>query len=109
MLPVSKEPSSRKAHRGRFQAQGGGVEESVSWSQDYPPSKDDCLRMLEELKQKLSRSQQERRQPHFDQIKDFISCIKDCECQGPFKKSYPKPSEGDIRIDIEVLCGSIRP
>ncbi|MGK0366830.1 MAG: hypothetical protein ACI85O_003907 [Saprospiraceae bacterium] len=39
-----------KKHRGRVQAQGGGLEKSESWSQDEPLSKEDGLSLLEKLK-----------------------------------------------------------
>ena len=37
-------------HRGRFQAQGGGIEESVPWDQDDPPTARQGHRMLTGLK-----------------------------------------------------------
>ncbi|MEM0992399.1 MAG: hypothetical protein AAGI49_05145 [Bacteroidota bacterium] len=45
----------KKKHRGRWQAQGGGLEESESWAQDEPLSKEDGQRLLNQLKEKLSK------------------------------------------------------
>ena len=41
------------AHRGRIQAQGMSLEESVSWSQEPPLTADDPKKMMMELKGKL--------------------------------------------------------
>ncbi len=42
-------------HRGRIQAQGGGIEESVSWCQnDTPPTKTEGLEMIDILENRLN-------------------------------------------------------
>lgn len=42
-----------KKHRGRIQAQGGGLEKSESWAQDEPLTVEDALDILNRLKEKL--------------------------------------------------------
>ena len=48
-------------HRGRFQAQGGGVEESESWAQKNPLSVRKALGLIGRLIDKLSKKDYERR------------------------------------------------
>lgn len=43
-----------KKHRGRIQAQGNGVEKSVTWSQDEPLSREQGKTLLQQLKGQLS-------------------------------------------------------
>ena len=59
------------AHRGRLQAQGGGVEESEQWAQDAPPTRSDGLAMLERLKRKLTAGQLKQRERAFEQAAGF--------------------------------------
>ncbi len=49
------------AHRGRFQAQGGGVEESEKWAQDEPLSLKRALILLARLIAKLATKDYKRR------------------------------------------------
>ncbi|WP_373548052.1 hypothetical protein [Haliscomenobacter sp.] len=39
-----------KPHRGRMQAQGNGLEKSVSWSQDEPLTRTQAKGLLQRLK-----------------------------------------------------------
>lgn len=44
----------QKPHRGRFQAQGDGTEESVNWARETPITKNDGCQSLNGLKLKLT-------------------------------------------------------
>ena len=71
----------RKAHRGRVQAQGGGLEASESWSQDEPLTAKQGRTLLQQLKAKLSKKERRERKHHQD-------------------------PGSDIRVDVEVLGGT---
>ena len=51
-MPARK--TEQHAHRGRFQAQGGGIEESVAWAQDEAPTVSEGQNMLDLLWNKLN-------------------------------------------------------
>ncbi|MEM9847636.1 MAG: hypothetical protein AAF847_07090 [Bacteroidota bacterium] len=51
---MSTKKKKRKEHRGRWQAQGGGLKESESWAQEDPLSKEDGLKLLNKLREKIS-------------------------------------------------------
>lgn len=93
-------------HRGRVQAQGGGIEESVSWSQDTPLTRVEALNMLQALEYKLSPSEKKLRASSFDKARKFInnSATKsgvDAQVHKTFKVKGTK----DSRIDIEIITG----
>lgn len=50
-----------KPHRGRIQAQGKGLEKSVSWSQDEPLTRKQGKTLLQQLKALLTAPEQEER------------------------------------------------
>ena len=43
------EECKKTVHRGRIQAQGGGLEDSEKWTQDNPPSKAQGFTQLDSL------------------------------------------------------------
>jgi hypothetical protein len=94
------------AHRGRVQAQGGGVEESVPWAQPRPPTARDGHRMLTDLHAKLAPSEQRHRESAFEQARQFADITAQSGGTGPTKKSFPlKPRPDHRRVDIEVHKG----
>jgi hypothetical protein len=95
-------------HRGRVQAQDGGVEESVAWAQSTPPTVSDGLRFLEQLRSKLTPREQEARAEAFKEAGDYIQSVS--RVGGMLhthqKKSFPKKARRDHRrVDIEVNKG----
>jgi hypothetical protein len=101
-----------KEHRGRVQGQGANVEESVSWSQDAPPTVEDGLRFIDELHGLLTRREAELREAGFQQARAAVrraggggGVPKDRRY--PWAKSYPQPPRRDgRRVDIEVHAGT---
>ncbi len=93
-------------HRGRFQAQGGGVEESESWAQGSPLSIFKALGLLRKLMLKLTTKDLKRREKEF---KKAESLIKEASGNGgvlaKFSKSFKVKGSKDERVDIEVLSG----
>lgn len=96
---------AKKKHRGRFQAQGDGLEESESWSQDEPLTKSAALRLLSRLKAKLSGKERARREKAFEKAEHYIRNAED-GIDSPLKKSfYDDKRNRSIRVDIEILAG----
>lgn len=96
--------SERKKHRGRIQAQGGGLEQSKSWSQDEPLSKTDGLRLLSELEQELPENERKQREKSFEKAQRMIEQV-DGGLDAQDKKTFLVRGTRDIRVDIEVLSG----
>ncbi len=93
-----------KEHRGRIQAQGDGVEKSVSWAQDEPITKKEGLTLLRRLRSLLSRKDQLNREKQFrdaeryiEQVNGGIDAVK--------KKTFRNRKTKDTRVDIEILGG----
>lgn len=94
-----------KPHRGRIQAQGEDLEESVTWSQDEPLSKKDGLELLESLKSKLSKHDLEVREKEFAKAKRFIQNVQGGE-DTPSSQSFLNRKTKKERVDIEVWSGT---
>jgi hypothetical protein len=98
-------------HRGRVQAQGGGVEESIPWAQASPPTDADGYKMLVDLRNRLLPSEQRHRETAFAEARAFI--LRASQEGGvhaiprAVQKSFPrKPLPDNRRVDIEVRKGS---
>ncbi len=93
-------------HRGRFQAQGGGVEESECWAQEKPLSLSSALRLLAKLIGKLAFKDYEKRRNQFDKAEQFVKNA--AESGGLYantSKSFNVKGSKDERVDIEVWAG----
>jgi hypothetical protein len=94
-----------KPHRGRIQAQGENLEESVTWAQDEPLSKKDGLKLLELLKSKLSKKDLKKREQQFKQAQRFIENVKGGE-DAPSDISFLNRKTKHERVDIEIWSGT---
>lgn len=94
-----------KKHRGRIQAQGEGVEKSVSWSQDEPLTKEEGLSLLERLIKMLTRKEYEVREKPLEEAKRYIQQVEG-GADAIKKKSFRNRKSKDARIDIEILSGT---
>lgn len=91
-------------HRGRIQAQGGGLEASVSWAQRTPPTTAEGLAMVESLRTQLTTRQINERSVGFTQAERFISNAGNAGgVDAPVSRSFPPGNA--IRVDIEVITG----
>lgn len=106
------EPSSinstfmpKKIHRGRFQVQGDGIEESEAWSQDEPLTKRDALNLLDKLKGKLKPADIEKRKRSFKKAEGLIKGAEDGIDAVRKRSFYDDTERRDIRVDVEVLGG----
>ncbi|MEM9888804.1 MAG: hypothetical protein AAF849_23110 [Bacteroidota bacterium] len=100
---MSKKKKKRKEHRGRWQAQGGGLEESESWAQDEPLSKEDGLKLLNKLKEKISDKEREKREKLFEQAERFVENAQGV--QATKIKSFADAEDKRIRVDLEIRSG----
>jgi hypothetical protein len=94
-----------KKHRGRVQAQGGGLEESENWAQDEPLTKASGLSLLDKLWEKLSKRDQKLRASQFENARRFIENV-DGGLDAPLGKSFLNRKKRGIRVDIEILAGT---
>lgn len=93
-------------HRGRFQAQGGEIEESERWAQSKPLSLASALMLLAKLITKLTLRDYERRHEQFDKAKKFIkSAAENGGVCAKTSKSFRVKDSMDERVDIEVWAG----
>lgn len=92
-------------HRGRFQAQGDGLEESEPWAQKSPIPKPDAHHLVDNLAESLSKSDFEKRRVAFTKCRRFIDQTPTVG-MSPVKKSYSNDLQHrDIRVDIEIQAG----
>lgn len=94
-------------HRGRFQAQGSGVEESVPWARPSPPTQAEGHGMLDELRGMLTPPEQDHRELAFCGAHRFVDrAASGGGAHSPLKKSFPAiPRRNRRRVDVEVLKG----
>src|SRR5260370_32567867 len=101
----SRQKRDAPPHRGRVQAQGGGTEESVPWTQTSAPTVADVLRILDELEAKLTPAEKKYREEAFGQARAFVRNVPAPGLSARTSKSFPRNTAGDIRVDIEVIAG----
>lgn len=108
LLAVGALPGSTpRMHRGRIQAQGGGLEASVPWSQAKPPTTAQGLAMLNALKTQLTAKQVKERSFGFARAEKFIiNAGKAGGVSAPVSRTFLTPGEKHIRVDIEVITGT---
>jgi len=96
-------------HRGRFQAQGKGLEKSASWAQNLPLNIGDGRALLENLKTQLTKKELEVRKDGFQKCR---AAVEEAHRRGGidvgamakrFVKSYP--TGAFERVDLEVNLG----
>lgn len=92
-------------HRGRVQAQGGGLEKSESWSQDEPLTKAEGLSLLDKLKQQLTKKELKEREKQFQEAERYINNTRG-GIDAVKKKSFRNRKTRDVRVDIEILAGT---
>ena len=100
------DPLGLAAHRGRIQAQGTNLEESVSWNQDTPLTIEDAKDKIEELKRKLNKKDLVLRKEAFAKAEKFIEKAGKCGgVDAPVSKTSMVKDTKHERVDIEVISG----
>lgn len=100
--------SSEKCHRGRFQAQGDGLEASQPWAQATPLTVGQARALLLALQASLSPTDLALRAIGFAQALRFVenAATGGGVCAG-VSESFPKPPlPKGVRVDIEVRAGT---
>lgn len=96
---------ARKKHRGRFQAQGGGLEASETWNQDTPITKEQAKHLLDKLKEKIPPEERAKRAGQFDDAGRFIDGVKG-GVDAPQKRTFLNRKQRGVRVDIEIWSGT---
>jgi hypothetical protein len=92
-------------NRGRFQAQGGGIQESEPWDEESPLPSRSGRRLLTDLKYRLNKEEYLMRKEAVEKAHRFITNASPMGV-GPTKQSWPQPPRRDQRrVDIEVQSG----
>ena len=92
-------------HRGRWQAQGGGLEESEPWSQSMPLTLAQGLLLLETLELKLKPKDRRAREAAFEMARVWATrAASSGGASAPVSKSFPGGGN-PIRVDVEVKKG----
>ncbi|MBL7792173.1 MAG: hypothetical protein JNK77_07610 [Saprospiraceae bacterium] len=95
----------RKKHRGRIQAQGGGLETSETWNQDEPLTKQEGRGLLARLKSKLTPEEREQRRKSFEDAERFIDGARG-GLDAPQRRSFLSTQGKGLRVDIEIWGGT---
>jgi hypothetical protein len=93
----------RPLHRGRTQAQGGGVEKSASWAQATPLTVRQRLLQLRLLAAQLTPTECRARALGLMRARHFMRNAAAGGGVGPTKVAFPAGQP--IRIDIKVSAG----
>jgi hypothetical protein len=92
-----------KPHRGRIQAQGGGIEKSESWAQDEPLSLESGLNLIDNLKKQLTKKELAVREEAFEKLSKLVNKNSrngiDAQVVVSF---YADEDTTDERVDLEV-------
>ncbi|WP_312933470.1 RHS repeat-associated core domain-containing protein [Pseudomonas sp.] len=100
------DPLGLAAHRGRIQAQGTKLEESVAWNQDDPLTVKDAKKKLEELKGKLNKKELAARQDAFMKADKYIdNCARCGGANASVSRTFMVRDTKSERVDIEVITG----
>jgi hypothetical protein len=92
-------------HRGRIQAQGENLESSESWAQNEPLTKNEGLKLLENLKSKIPKKEAEIRENAFNKASEFIQQGPHEVIIGSIFRSYKVKGTKHERVDIEIQSG----
>ncbi|KZQ40655.1 hypothetical protein A3N57_07785 [Enterobacter cloacae subsp. dissolvens] len=104
--PKKAKSSAKQAHRGRFQAQGQKLEESVPWAAPIPPSTEEGNIMLKDLESKLKSGDAKIRETAFNDARNYIQTAYAAGgAYAPITKTFPVRSTRKERVDLEVNGG----
>ena len=103
---TKKVKSLPRPHRGRIQAQGGGIEESERWAQDEPLTLVEGLTLESNVRRKLTPAERAARQAAFKEARDFMArAHANGGVPSVVMQTYPVVGDLDRRVDLEVRKG----
>ncbi len=96
--------------RVRVQAQGGGLEASVTLNVPRPVTLREGFTMLDQLWAQLTPTQRDQRKDAFDQARAFMrqtAAVGGVLAPPPVTRSFsnPNPNPPDARVDVEIFRG----
>jgi hypothetical protein len=102
--------SLAQSNRGRIQAQGATLEKSEAWADETVLTKSEAVRLLDDLWNGLSKSEQKDRKQAYADAKRYINnaptagiCASGKKISKTFQDAQRKDSKA--RIDIEIITG----
>lgn len=98
----------RLPHRGRFQAQGDGLEESQPWAQNDSLNKEQGRNLNNDLKNQLSEEDRNRRLEAFRKAEKYINDAPNTGIRSensPKKSFFSDARYRHIRVDVEISAG----
>lgn len=111
-MPVAQfsQACDGSSHRGRWQAQGGGIDKSKPWSQSTPLTLTQGLNLLDELERSLSRRELRAREQALIEARLFARRVGltggISSADFPTNKSFPRGvRRNGERVDLEVRAG----
>ncbi|HDT2136648.1 MULTISPECIES: hypothetical protein [Enterobacter cloacae complex] len=104
--PKNAKNTAKQPHRGRFQAQGQKLEESVPWAAPIPPSTEEGNIMLQDLESKLESGDAKIRETAFNDARNYIQIVYAAGgAYAPVNKTFMVRSTRKERVDLEVNGG----
>lgn len=101
-----KVKASSPTHRGRFQAQGETLEESVAWSTSRAPSANEGNQMLVDLSDKIRKKEYAIRTRAFKDASNFINeALAAGGADAEVIKSFVVRNTLSERVDVEIRKG----
>ncbi|PKH51910.1 hypothetical protein CXF68_14975 [Tenacibaculum sp. Bg11-29] len=97
-------------NRGRFQAQGNGLERSEPWNTNLDVNKQDGQNLITDLRNQLSNRELNERVNAFVKAENFVhqspSNGHSVIGQSLIIKTFPNsPQNRSIRVDVEIRAG----
>ncbi|MCG7855479.1 hypothetical protein MD537_00740 [Flavihumibacter sediminis] len=92
-------------NRGRFQAQGNGVEKSSAWATANTVYKNAGIAHIDNVEGQLTNPELAERDLALQKARNFVNATPN-EGVTPLKKTFKNsPQHRSVRIDVEVIAG----
>ncbi|ULQ51701.1 hypothetical protein [Flavihumibacter fluvii] len=92
-------------NRGRFQAQGNGVQKSSAWTTDNTIYKHDGHIHINNVEGQLTNPELAERNLALQKARNFVNAAPN-EGVTPLKKTFKNsPLHRSVRVDVEVIAG----
>ena len=92
-------------NRGRFQAQGSGIEKSSAWATNDTVYKHHGINHIDNIEVQLTKPELNERDIALQKAKDFVNRAA-AGGVTPLKKTFKNsPQHRSIRVDVEVHAG----
>lgn len=94
-------------NRGRFQAQGNGVEKSATWATNNDFYKDEGIERVDDLQAQLTAIEYNERNIALQKARNFVNFAPAEGHFGQLKKSFHNNiQQRRIRVDLEINAGA---